>query len=212
MAQNTNIFTFDNILTYENMGLLVQKVDEADDTIPAPVKGTRKPVNRSSRLDSTKKWKNHDETIIKALGPKKKMKGGEVVIIPRKPWEAPAHSKWVDPYLKHHPGYGDAFKGHLPSMTPSASKRRRAEGKKAIRSWREEYDSPSVALTSRYQWRYWENDSDFIYNLEMEVMDREVMEERAWREYEESLFWDRVEEEERYDIYTYEEVEEYFSR
>lgn len=161
---------------------LRQKRDEEDDFAIAPIKGTRHPSTRGERRKATAHAKAKNAKKAEALG--------------LKPWAEPEKSKWVDPYLKHRT---DAWvwKSVRDDYRPNPSKKRRAEDKKLCRDWHGQYDynlggdSNAVFVFGPNAWRYWEDDSRFLYALKMYELDEEIWEDLPdwdWDPEDEDLF------------------------
>lgn len=156
-----------------------QKRDEEDDFISVPVKGTRHPSNRQERRKATAHAKAKNAKKAERLG--------------LKPWAEPEKSKWVDPYLKHHID-ASVWKAVRDDYRPNPSKRRRQDNKVLCRDWHGEYDyinGNDVTIYSAYQWKYWEDDSSFLYFLDMWALDEENWEDLPeWSFFDEEVWED----------------------
>lgn len=142
---------------------LENKLEEKPDGVDTP----RKPSTRAERRKATARAKAKNQAKAKALGM-------------NSPWKEPTHSKWIDPYLKHHVSAGDwrlALKGK------ATSKARRAEDKGVIREYLNE-DTYGVFI-----------DEDW---------------EQAWKEHDEAEYWEAIEASEYEDMRTFEEVRAYY--
>ena len=168
------------------------KTEEMEEGESIPVKGTRHPSTRDDRRIAKKHHKRKDARYASDRDVRKaKKRSGE-------------KGKTVLPWKKDrrlHPSRV-AYSGRLNGGD------RRMKNKEALQNWRAEYEG-NVFVRNSSTWRWWEDDSSFLYNLLVWDEDENLWEE-AWSERAEEEYWEAIDAEEWEEIRTSEEVAYYY--